>query len=490
MLYRVSFILFFTLLLQSSCGNSSEEGVKLQSAVVSFIENTDDIVGYGFLDLAEVVQKGNLNEIEELGSFFNQQLSDLEEGISISERLFFVLKGPLYDNETPSNIYFFMQIKNLEKFQSLIDEMGFSIEQEGRLKWHSNDDFSLGYDENFLIVVTSENNQDEEKIHLVKAFEEIYKESKNKEIGAYLSQQKDFSFVASLASLSSIPGYQDETLMDNRDERIKSATKDAKISFSLTFNEGNIVSEFELLNANDTLKEMFFFQEHGPDDILSELEGITPDFAITAAIDVEKLDNLITFFNPDTKQEFIRSFGKYGLMFESVAGDDIGNVTNGKIGVVFSEENDTFNIHSVVGWGKEKQNILDIISSLAEEGTLTDLGNGYYHYEGSLIKTSEDFLVFHENIPSNVEDMNYNNKTSHKVDNKGYPFYIFFDVKNNQNMVGSIYKSNDYIVRIIDYIEVFGNNEKFKVEFVLHQNDKNALSYFIESIIQRYENSY
>src|SRR5690625_964224 len=157
MLYRVSFILFLILLLQSSCGNSSEEGVKLQSAVVSFIENTDDIVGYGFLDLAEVVQKGNLNEIEELGSFFNQQLSDLEEGISITERLFFVLKGPLYDNETPSNIYFFMQIKNLEKFQSLIDEMGFSIEQEGRLKWHSNDDFSLGYDENFLIVVTSEN---------------------------------------------------------------------------------------------------------------------------------------------------------------------------------------------------------------------------------------------------------------------------------------------------------------------------------------------
>lgn len=480
MMYRFYFVFLFSFLFCMSCESEKRGGNKLQTVVTSFIENSNNIIGYGFVDLSEIVKKGELKGREVFDSFLSQQLTGLDESIFLSEKVLFAFENSENSSEMPHSTYFFMQIKNQEKLQLLLDEMGFNLEEKESMKWFYDESLALGHDDDFLIVVVSEEENNVEEL-LFKAFEDIYTEKKNTEIEKQFSQENDLFLVANLENIVPMADLYDFTLPSDQKKRIEELTKNGQVSFSITFKEGGIESEISFLNASDELNDALFLKEKTEDDILGQIGAVNSVVEMAASIDMNKLDDFVSLFYPESTRELFRSFGNYGMMFEGIAGEKMANVTNGNIGFIISEEENVFTTHTALGWGKEKQNMLDLANSLAEEGTLIDLGNGHYQYESSLIKTENNYLIYHQYNPVYVENRADSDKKRRKEYEK-YPFYVFIDVKKAE----SIYMYFDDINKVageIDNILILANNKELNTKISLKGKEKNALAYLIDTLM-------
>src|SRR5690554_1227968 len=270
MMYRFYFVFLFSFLFCMSCESEKRGGNKLQTVVTSFIENSNNITGYGFVDLSEIVKKGELKGREVFDSFLSQQLTGLDESIFLSEKVLFAFKNSKSSSGMPHSIYFFMQIKNQEKFQLLLDEMGFNLEEKESMKWFYDESLALGHDDDFLIVVISEEENNVEEL-LFKAFEDIYTEKKNTEIEKQFSQENDLFLVANLENIVPMADLYDFTLPSDQKKRIEELTKNGQVSFGITFKEGSIESKISFLNASDELNDALFLKEKTEDDILGQI---------------------------------------------------------------------------------------------------------------------------------------------------------------------------------------------------------------------------
>ncbi|PKR80487.1 hypothetical protein CW751_08915 [Brumimicrobium salinarum] len=473
----------FMLVFLASC--KSEVDSDLNKGVTKFVSQTDSIVGYGYIDFKAIKDKSALTEIPDFGALIQEQLSTIEQGLKFEDMIHYALQGPLDRNGVPKNAYVFMSVANKDSLAAMFDDMGFFFEEENDLMTYEEGDFAIGFNDKTMVLayggLKGKGAELIADIHQTMIGDgEI-----NDRVESILNTPTDILIASNLEQMYGTSNTSLANLSADKQDEIQSLVKNSHVAFSLGFEEGQLISKFDISNVNEEMKSTFFFQEEADAKINKNLGPGEPSVHMNLSVDLKKMEELMLTFSPKPELSVFQMFGKQGQMMESLVGEHLTDAINGNIGLMVGKEAVPDNInmqnvpkmHMYIGLGNKTENMMDLLETYAEEGTVKDLGDGYYRQDQAMMLVQENAVILHSNdtLKENfkVEGLT---KTSNMKEIGNPPFSFYVDLKhfaeNDLPVSGGRY---DLILGLADHLSLTGNNEEFVLKIVMKNKDVNVL---------------
>lgn len=487
--YFLSIIFISTFLI--GCSKSSSD---LNSDVALFVSSSDDIVGYGYVNLVAIKGKAQLSQIPTIGEFVNKEMKSIENSLKLSDKIHFAAEGPLNNDGLPKYAYVFMTVENEDSTLQMFEKMGFFFEKEGNLMVSYDMNMAVGFNENTAVLVSG-NFGDDPKDKLMNAFSTFNGKKKDaeksKHVTEILAQTTDILIAGNLENLYKTSNTSLNNLEESDQAEIKEMVKDGHVFLTVDFNNGDLTAKMDFSRVNDKLKENAFFKKNIASDILKNIGPGEPVIAMAMSFDIEKLEKLMKEFSPNSEKSLYSSFGPMGEMFSTLAEDDISNLLDGNIGLMISSEvsKDTAigvsnmpNSHMYVGLGKNPQNMKDLVETYAREEQITDLGEGYYKIDKSVMLMKDKSIVLHSNDTSRAQFKTGEIKSVDGMKDFGAkPFSLFVDLKKLSHI--ELYENKDQfgvVLSIADYLSVTADNEQIVLKLVMKNKNENILKQVID----------
>ncbi|HLV41871.1 MAG TPA: hypothetical protein VKY37_06315 [Brumimicrobium sp.] len=481
--------LMFTLLMGCKAKSTSE----LNSDVAKFVSASKEVISYGYIDFNAIKDKSELTKIPDLGSFINQQLSSIEGGVKLSDKIHFAIEGPLNKHGMPKNAYLFLSISNKDSLQKMFEEMGFFFEQENDLMVFYDMNMAVGFNENTVVMVSA-NFGDEPKDILMNAFKSFELSEKDERITEVLSQKTDVLIASHLENLYKTSNTSLENLSEEKQKELEKMVENGQLVFNLDFNKGDLTAKLDISKVNKKMKDAYFFKDKAANEITKNIGPGNPFIAMALSFDVEKLEDLMERFSPGSEKSFFSAFGPQGQMIESIVGEEVSDMMNGNIGLMVSSETSTKgsmgvenipNINLYLGLGKNTSNMMDLLDTFSEEEMVQDLGDGYYKYDQSMMLVKDNAIIMHSNDTSKESFKVKPMETISEVKDFGNkPFTLFMDLKklvdSDLNMTGGQY---DVLIGLTDYLIITGDNDEIVLKLVL----KNQKDNILKQVVNYYE---
>lgn len=495
---KIHFLITGALTLTLLVGCKAKSTSDLNADVATFVSNSKEIVSYGYVDFTAIKNKSELTEIKELGSFINEQLSSIENGLKLSDKIHFALGGPLDNRGMPNNTYLFMSVENKDSLQNMFEEMGFFFEKENDLMVFYDMNMAIGFNENTAVMVYGEFG-DESADLLEKTFNSFKLKEKNERITEILAQKTDVLIASHLENLYRTSNTSLQNLPEEKQKELEEMIKDGHLVFNLDFNKGDLSARVDMSKVNKKLKEAFFFKDKGAKEIINNIGPGTPLIAMALSFDVEKLEDLMERFSPDSEKSFISSFGPQGMMIESILGEELSDMMNGNIGMIVSSEASKEsimgmggipNVNLYLGLGKNTNNMMDLLQTFSEEEKVENLGDGYYKHDQSIMLIRDNAVIMHSEAESKeafkVAPMQAINEMK---DFGNKPFSFFVDLKkfidSDLNMTGGQY---DMLFGLTDHLTITGDNNEIVMKLVLKNKNANILKQLVDAYEEELKN--
>ncbi|WP_107039176.1 hypothetical protein [Brumimicrobium mesophilum] len=480
-------------LLIVSCGAKSTSD--LNSDVAVFVSSSEDVVGYGYVNLVAIKGKAQLSQIPTIGEFVNDEMKSIENSLKLSDKIHYALEGPLNKDGLPKFAYIFMTVENEDSTLQMFEKMGFFFEKENDLMVSYDMNMAVGFNENTAVLVSG-NFGDDPKDKLLNAFSTFnVKKSdqiKNDNVTEILAQTTDILVAGNLENLYKTSNTSLNNLKAEEKAEIMEMVKDGHASLTIDFNNGDLTAKLDFSRVNDKLKAKSFFKENVASDVMKNIGPGQPIFALAMSLDIEKLEKMMKEFSPNSEKSLYSSFGPMGEMFSTLAEDDISNLLDGNIGMMISSEVSTDTImgtsgipssHLYVGLGRNPQNMKDLVETYARENQIVDLGEGFYKIDKSIMLMKDKSIVLHSNDTSRLQfktgEIEY---TESMKDFGNTPFSLFVDFKKLSD--SELYKARsefDVILSIADYMSLTADNEQIVMKLVMKNKGDNILKQVIDA---------
>ena len=479
---------FFISLFLIGCGGKSLSD--LNTDVARFVSSSDDVVGYGYVNLVAIKEKSQLSQEPTIGEFLNKELNSIENSLKLTDKVYYALEGPLSGDGMPKYTYVFMTVENEDSTLQMFQKMNFSFEEEKDLMFSYDENTAVGFNENIVVMVLG-NFGGNPKDKLLAAFASFKNKEKDKNAIEILATKTDVLLAGDIENLYRTSNTSLNTLEVNNKAEINEMVKDGHFFMTVDFNKGDLTAKMDFSRVNDKMKENTFFKREVANDMLKNIGPGQPIVAMVMSLDIEKLENIMNDFSPGTEKLFYQSMGPMGDMFASLTGENLSDILNGDMGVVVTKEVSASliegvegipNSHLYLGLGKNPQNMKDLIETFAREDVIVDLGDGYYKIDQSTLLMKDKSILLHSNdtLKSNFKTAEI--QISAGMDDFGStPFSLFVDLnKFTESGLNQISSQYDMVLSIADYMTVCADNEQVTMKVVFKNKEVNILKQVID----------
>lgn len=489
------FLTFISLIIAfTAC--KDEETVALKSSVASFVSSHQDVIGYGYVDIKTILKKGEIESLSGIGSFFKNQMSEMEKGISIKNGIHYAMTGPLDREGLPEKVFMFMSVENKDSLQGMFEEMGYPFEEEKGVMMYDDMTTAIGFNDQLAIMITSTAEGDI-KDELKTSFIKVTDKKQNPKVVEILDLETDILLGTNLANLYSTSNTSLNSLSAEQRKEITEMVEDGHYSTSVDFNPGNITISANTERISDKLKEAFFFKSDNSNKIVSKLGPGKPSIAFSAALDIPKMEKFLKRMNPQATKDLYRSLGMGGFFLHALGGEGIGSVVSGELGFALNTVPDMqsamipeFNFYA--GLGENNELVNDLISTFGEEGDVEDLGDGYYRYDQSMAKVNSDEFILHSNEESKETFKISTLERVRGMESFGdKPFSLFVDIKQLKAAEFPMpSKEAELLLELADYLMIEADNSGAKIVLQFTDTNQNALGQIVGALKKKLEDQF
>lgn len=477
-LFLISII---AVVLFSSCGKD-ENKVKVKSAVASFSTSHQDVIGYGYIDIKKMLNKSNLESVEGIGKGVIEIFSSLESGVNLESGIHYALTGPLDNNGMPDKVFAFFPVENKDSLKGKLEqEMGYLFEEEDGLMMYDDMSTAIGFNDEIAIVVMTQFG-DEPKEELKSAFIKTTSKEQNPKIVEILDLETDILLGANLSNLYNTSNTSLNTLPEKRKKEILAMVEDGHYSATIDFNEANITAELNTDRVSDAMKEEYFFKSDFDSEVFEKLGPGTPLIAMAAAMDIDKMEELMLLVQPEGKDSPIKFLGLGDQKVADIIDGEFGFALNSAPDMMQTESIPAFNFYASVG--DNYQFLKDLANVYSEEEVIEDLGDGFYRYqEASVAHFSQKSIVLQSNT-SEKADFKTGKLDNFRGDNNfgEKPFSLFIDVAAlNKAEISGFANDAELLLRLTDYVTIEADNEGSKMVIQLLNKNENVLSQILDA---------
>ncbi len=471
-------------------GCSGKKGNNLNENVALFVSSSDEIVGYGYINLVAIKGKSQLSKVPTIGEFVNKEMESIENSLKLTDKVHYALEGPLNKDGMPKFAYVFLTVENQDSTLQMFEKMGFFFEKEKNLMVSYDMNIAVGFNDHIAVMVSG-NFGDDPKDKLMSAFASFNNKEKNESVVAILGLTTDILLAGNLENLYKTSNTSLKNLEETDQVEIAEMVNDGHFYLTVDFNNGDLTAKLNFSRVNDKMKENTFFKSKVAEDVLNNIGPGEPILVMAMSLDVEKLEKIMNEFSPNAEKSLYNTMGPMGSMFASLTGEKLSNILNGDMGIMInnSAKEDTLmkvnhlpNSHLYIGLGKSPQNMKDLIETFAREEVISDLGDGYYKIDQSIMLMKDKSIVLHSN---DTLKSSFKSGKIQSVDGMNdfgsKPFSLFVDLKKLiDSDVNTTRGQYDVILGISDYMTVTGDNEEIVIKLVLKNQNENVLKQVID----------
>lgn len=471
-------LLLATILLSlviSSCGKDKKE-IQIKSAVASFATNYDGVVGYGYVHLKQILDKSGLAEVEGLGKGVVDVFTSLESGVNMDNGIHYAFTGPFDRNGMPDNGFVFFQVENKDSLLAIFDKkMGYLFEEEDGLMIYDDMSSAIGFNDEIAIIVATQFGEKPKEV-LKSAFIAANNDKKNPKVVEILNLETDILSGVNLENLYKTANTSLNNLPEERRKKLNKMVEDGHYSTTIDFNDGNITAEINTERVSDELKSKYFFKADYESTIFEKLGPGKPLIAFASAMDIKKMEEFITFLQPEGEESIIKLLG--------LGDQSVSDIVNGEFGFALNSAPDmlvpgmipAFNFYASVGDNHEF--LSDLANVYSEEGVIEDLGEGYYRYDStSIAYLAKDEVLLQSNAQEKKAFKTGKLDKMSGFENFGEkPFSLYIDLEElNKAENASLGNKVELMLDLTDYVKVEADNTGAKVVIQLLNKDKNVL---------------
>ncbi|WP_299201106.1 hypothetical protein [Brumimicrobium sp.] len=479
------------LIFSAFIGCKAKSTSELNSKVAKFVSNSESVVSYGYIDFNAIKDKSALTEIPDLGAFITDQLSTIESALKMSDKIHFALEGPLNNDGLPKVAYVFMSVENTDSLQVMFEKTGLFFEEEGDLMVSYEMNMAVGFNDQTAVMVSA-NFGDDPKGLLLNSFAAFELKEADERVTKILAEPTDVLVASHLENLYKTSNTSLKNLSKEQQEEVENLVDDGHFFLALDFNKGDLTTRINISNVSDELKEAHFFKKNGASEITKSIGPGTPLVAMALSFDVDKLEDLMKRFSPDSDQSLFGVFGTQGKMIESIVGDELSDMMNGNVGMMIGSEEPKEdlvgmgsipNVNLYLGLGKDTENMMNLLQTFSEDGEVVDLGDGYYQYNQSMMLIKDNAIVMHSEDESKESfKVDAMDAVSDMEDFGEKPFSFYIDLKrfvgSELDRTGGQY---DMLLRLADHFSIVGDNEEVVMKLVLKDKNENILKQVVKS---------
>lgn len=454
--FLLSIILF-------SCG--SEEGsFDLQQETSKFIKSNNKIVLFGKVDLKAIIDKANLDKKEyDVVSIVTDEMGNLQNGIDMTNPVYFAFEGPLKQDGTPEVAYLLMKAKSDTAFIAELERRSYPVEEAGKISYTEDGDFSVGVKGNLAIAIIKHEESNAKK-DLKAAFKMLEGDVSGGKVDEILATQGDIVLGTSLEKLYETSSTDLEKLDPKKKEKLEEMVSDSYVQTSFRFEPGQAVLESKNL-FSEALMAIMPFKKDDSGKLLSKVNkgSGTPIAGVAFNMDVTKMEQFMNDYSPETIDGIFKSFGFSGNMFGGLPVASMA--TNGQAAGLFSAdmENNAMHLNFFVNASKLGRDLGTDQINKSEYGQ-------YFN-----ISSDEDGILGHMTFGMGESDLTQTIELPDVCEdfgNEGVSFFLYLndiDVE-DFGMFGPMELLED-----VQYVLFDANNEGVKLIIKSKKDDVNFL---------------
>lgn len=335
--FKVIAITLIVGLVASCSGSSADQSTK--DALSSFLNDNDEIVGFGNADLKGILTKSDYKNVPKLGKLLDTEMSTLEKLINMEAPMYYALEGPFDQDGAPATTYAFLSVKSSDSLIAELTQRGFDVEEKKDMKYCSDGDVAIGVKGPLALIISKSGDYDREKA-LAKAFKKTEGDVSGGKIDDILDVDGDVVLGMNVESLYKTSETDLDNLSDEKKDELKALVKDSYIQTVIKFDDGAAIIETKNFFSKE-LSERMFFKSNNEAPIVAKLGQGTPRFGLSVNLDLKKMQNLVNDFSPDAMDELGKAMGGPAQFALMAAGDDgFAGLFDGQFGVVMVGEPD------------------------------------------------------------------------------------------------------------------------------------------------------
>ncbi|MDX1651637.1 MAG: hypothetical protein R3277_04040 [Brumimicrobium sp.] len=482
-------LLFYSivaLILMSAC--KGQKDVDLKSAVASFVSNEKAVVGYGYVDVKSILDKSDMKSLKGIGEFVTEQLTSMENAISMDQGIYYAVAGPLNNDGMPEKAYLFLKVKNKDSLQAMFSDMGYSFEEKNGKMVFDDMTTAIGFNNEIAVMISSDF-KNKALEDLERAFVKIADKNQSKRVVEVLETKTDILLGTHLENLYGTSNTTLNKLPMDKQAELVSMAKDGHFATTIDFNPGNITIHTNMERVSEELKKAFFFKPAFESDAVQKIGPGKPMVAFATAMDIPKMEKFVNRMNPQFTDDLYKMFGPAGILLKAVGGEGIGSVINGELSFALNAISaddmggmvPEFNFYASLG--PNNQFVTDLITTFGEEGEVQDLGDGYYKYGGAMAYIAKKEMIVHSS-----DSLKESFKTAPLTSVPGMegfgkkPLYLFVDLKQVQKIGIPIGGEASEVLNAADYLVVEGDNTSLTVKLQMKDTKENALKQIIHAL--------
>ncbi len=488
-LFGITFLAF----LMVSCGGNNEDK-DLQGSFVSLVTNQKDVVGYGYLDVESILNKGNFTSLDGIGSIVESNYIRVANAINAKEKIYYALTGPLERDGMPTSFIVLSKVKNRDSVRKVFTEMGYSFELEKDMLVHYDMTTAIGIDDNF-IVMASTNPQGDAKQVMLNAFDNMDKKDRDERITAVIEEETDYLVASHLQNLYETSSTSLSDLPEEQQKEIEAMVENSHVSTSLTFGNGELVVHANTSRVSEAMKKAYFFKEDGAGKVAQSIGPGKPIVAMAGALDIAKMEEFLNRFSPNATKQLYKKFGLGGFFLQAMGPKGVSSLFSGDIGFNLLGVEDDFatfgglaTINGYLGFGENGANLKDLIHSYAENGQVEDLEGGYYKMDEAIGYVTDNELFFHSN--DSVKER-FRVEPITKVDGMNdfgvEPVSFYVDMKQISSMNLTNMSQAEAMLELADYLTLNANPDGITLRLSMKNQSENVLLQIVNAAAEQFK---
>lgn len=324
--FNITFLLSLVVLI-ASCSN--KENRTLEESASAFIQNNNQVILFGSLDVMSVLEKADYSAIPKFGGIIESQVKRMKSGLNLEKGFYFAMEGP-FEGGNPGTTYLFAEIKNLDSLKSLLTKDGYDFDHAEGIDYFRDGDATVGVMNKLAILLTKSGDYDE--LAAVKtAFEKTSGDLMTGSGADLLANRGDISINTHLYNQFVTANKYTVDMPKDKKEQLAAMMTGSFSQANVYFEKGQLrIAMDNKLSAN--LSKRLMLNEDASASIRANMGSGEPKMAIATNLDLEKMQAWMDDFAPGALESFLEKDGGPLQMAMMLGGGKMSNLLNGKMG--------------------------------------------------------------------------------------------------------------------------------------------------------------
>lgn len=471
-----------------ACGKKSSSN--LQNSFHSFVQNQENVIAYGYIDLDQLIEKTDILNLPMFGAMVAEQLKSIKSAIHLKDKIYMVAESEDITEQEPF-LLTIMSVNNIDSLKSILSLGGYYFEEENGIQISEDMNTALGYNQEFIAIAFGQRNIGKEKV--LNFFNHV--ENNKEKVNIEFEENEDLMVVSDFNTFNHSMQAQNAFREHMDEDYLNKLSEGAKVKFGMSFLNGEMTMNYDYF-LNEEMKEDLDIYRKSNFDIQKDLGAGFAYAFMNLGIDTEKAENYMNKLMPESTDYAFEQMGAIGLLLKSAGHNKFSEIFKGDIAFAITnmpamENPENIGIHGILSLQELNFSMIEMLEAADLAGEVEKLEENRYKV-GDVIVKLDDEQVLHIFSPmANEIDMNGSGE-SLKVDDRlvgklnADDMVMIFDAKNAFEKMNIGDAKLNKFVSIFDFVEITGNSSNAKVIIKLTNAKHNFLKVMLDTAMEVY----